>query len=151
VVDVPFQTILNTEWNNGVEFIWVLYDSACRFKVNAHERCISNPHTPLDKHLHHRLVPGAGFIDYKVNAFHQHSHKPECADAHSIRNTSEIGMVTGEEIETGWAKLNHLQYSIREMDSGARIDMITAHMLNMNQDKIDRMGQDIKLMLLINY
>jgi hypothetical protein len=50
-------------------------------------------------------------------------------------------MVTGEEIETSWATLNHLQYSIREMDAGARIDMITAHMLAVNDEKIRRMGE----------
>ena len=54
-------------------------------------------------------------------------------------------MVTGEEIETAWAKLNHIQYSLREMDAGGRIDMITIHMLEINKDKIDRMGQSLSL------
>jgi len=99
-----------------------------------------NPHSPLDSTFHKRLIPNSGFLQYKVNAFHQHGHKPECADAHSLRNSSNIGMVTGEEIETAWATLNHIQYSLREMDAGGRIDMITAHMLQINEDKIKRMG-----------
>lgn len=76
-----------------------------------------------------------------MNAFHQYSHNPECADAHSLRNSPNVGMVTGEEIETSWAILNHLQYSIREMDAGARIDMITTHMIHINELKIRRMGK----------
>ena len=49
-------------------------------------------------------------------------------------------MVTGEEIETACSTLNHLQYFIREMDTGARIDMITAYMLAINEEKIKKMG-----------
>jgi hypothetical protein len=49
-------------------------------------------------------------------------------------------MVSGEEIETSWARLNHLQYSIREMDAGARVDMITSHMLAANEEKMKNIG-----------
>lgn len=140
IVDVPFQIILNEEWKKGLEDIWIIYDSACRYKINAYTRCNSNPHSPLDEKFHSRLKPESGFLQYKVNTFHQQSHKPEFADEHSLRNSSNSGMVTGEEIETAWANLNHLQYSLREMDAGGRIDMITAHMLHITEDKIKRMG-----------
>ena|ERR1700742_1110320 len=145
IIDVPLQTILDKEWKKGLRHIWIIYNAACRFKINAYTRCATNPFSPLHPDFQRRLIPDSGFIEYKVNAFHQHSHKPECADAHSIRNTSNIGMVTGEEIETAWAKLNHIQYSLREMDAGGRIDMITIHMLEINKDKIDRMGQSLSL------
>ena len=112
IVDIPLQCILNEEWDSGLDHAFILYDSACRFAINAHSRCINNPHTPLEPKFWPRLRPHSGFIDYKVNAFHQHSHRAECADDHSLRNSSNIGMVTGEEIETAWAALNHLQYSI---------------------------------------
>jgi len=139
---VPFQTIINKAWQSGLKNIVTIYDSACRFKVNAYERCRSNPHTPLAQPFHTRVIPNSGFMDYFVNAFHQHSHNPECADMHSLRNSSNVGMVSGEEIETSWAALNHLQYSIREMDAGARADMITTHMLHINKCKIQRMGEN---------
>ena len=141
IIDVPFQIILNEEWKKGLEHIWIIYDAACRLKINAYDRCSSNPNSPLEKCFQTRLKPGSGYIEYKVNAFHQHSHKPECADNHSLRNSSNIGMVTGEEIETSWANLNHLQYSLREMDAGGRVDMITAHMLHITEKKIERMGE----------
>ena len=55
-------------------------------------------------------------------------------------------MFTGEDIETGWAKLNHIQYSTREMDAGARIDTITIHMLEINNEKVQRMGKNIRIL-----
>ena len=144
IVDVPFQVILSKAWQEGLENVVIIYDSACRFKVNAHARCVANPCSPLEEKFKSRLKPGSGFIKYFVNAFHQYSHNAECADHHSLRNSANTGMVTGEEIETSWAILNHLQYSIREMDSGARIDMITLHMLQINEDKNKKLGRQFR-------
>ena len=141
IIDVPFQIILNEEWKKGLEHIWIIYDAACRLKINAYARCSSNSHSPLEERFHPRVKPDSGYIEYKVNAFHQHSHKPECSDKHSLRNAPNIGMVTGEEIETAWANLNHLQYSLREMDAVGRVDMVTIHMLHLTEDKIKRMGR----------
>ncbi len=83
------------------------------------------------------------YIKYLVNVWHGESHKPECADQHSLRNTPLTGMVTGEEIETGWPRINKKQYSTREMDAGGRVDAITAHAIEHNKDKIKRLGQDV--------
>ena len=49
-------------------------------------------------------------------------------------------MITGEEIESGWARLNHLQYATREMDAGARADTINVHMSQSNYEKLYHMG-----------
>jgi hypothetical protein len=65
----------------------------------------------------------------------------------SLRNANNVGMVTGEEIESGWARLNHLQYQTREMDSGARADSITIHMIQSNYDKIKAMGASTILII----
>jgi hypothetical protein len=50
------------------------------------------------------------------------------------------GMVTGEEIEMGWPRMNCEQYTTREMDAGAHADAITVHMLEHNRDKLKKMG-----------
>jgi hypothetical protein len=78
-------------------------------------------------------------MNFYVNVWHGFTHKPDCADEHGLRNAEHVGMVTGEEIESGWASLNHLQYAIREMDSGGRQDAITIHMLHLNDEKRKRM------------
>jgi hypothetical protein len=115
----------------------------CKFKINSWNRCIDNPHSLLSPEFHSRLQDQK-YLRYFINVWHGYSHKPECADEHSLRNASNVGMVTGEEIESGWARLNHLQYQTREMDSGARADSITIHMIQSNYDKVKSMGKAIQ-------
>lgn len=138
---MPFQTQLQKEYTNGIQHIVWLYDVNCKFKVNAYNRCISNPHSPLSTFKERLKQPE--YLRYFVNVWHGNSHKPECADEHSLRNAKNVGMVTGEEIESGWATINHLQYPTREMDSGARADTITVHMIQLNKAKSDKMGKHI--------
>jgi hypothetical protein len=109
--------------------------------VNAHNRAVQNPFSPLSEGYKPRLLPGTEFLDYKVNVWHLLGHKPECSDKYSLRNTPNVGMFTGEEIESGWADLDHLQYQTREMNAGARVDMITAHMMKLNEEKSSSMGK----------
>ena len=84
IVDVPLLKIINETWESGLEDVFVIYDSACCYKVNFHTRCQQNPHTPLDKKFWDRIAPESFFLKWFVNAFHQYSHNPECADDHSL-------------------------------------------------------------------
>ena len=117
-----------------------MYDVNCKFKVNSYKRCISNPFSPLDDQYKAHLKDSTR-ISYLVNVWHGKSHKPECSDEHSLRNTPMNGMVTGEEIESGWAKLNRKQYTTREMDAGARADSITVHMIEHNKEKVSKLSK----------
>lgn len=139
VVDVPFQLQLQREYKSGVQQVIWLYDVNCKYKINSWMRCVNNPFSPLEKEYHDWLKDKK-HLRYFINVWHGYSHKPECSDEHGLRNAENVGMVTGEEIETGWAHLNHLQYSTREMDAGARADNITIHMLQINVDKKMAMG-----------
>jgi hypothetical protein len=144
VVDIPFQLQVNNEWSKGIERIVHIYDISCSFKKKSYFRCISNRFSPLHWKFRPRLellTENKKFIEWKVNVFHQLGHKPECADEHSLRNTRNVGMFTGEDIETGWSKLNHTQYANREMNAGARVDSITAHMLQINKEKTEGLGK----------
>jgi hypothetical protein len=143
IVDIPFQIQVKNEWTKGIQRIVHIYDVSCSFKKRVYERCITNRFSPLTWNFRSRLklLPeNKKFIEWKVNVFHQLGHKPECADEHSLRNTPNVGRFTGEDIETGWSKLNHMQYATREMHAGARIDSITAHMLQFNRDKEEGLG-----------
>jgi hypothetical protein len=80
-------------------------------------------------------------VTWLVNHWHGYSHKPECGDKHSLRNTPNTGMVSGEEVETGWVKLNYKQYDTREMDGGARRDELTAVIIEHNEQKLLVMGK----------
>jgi hypothetical protein len=140
IVDVPFQTQLQRAYNSGLKHVVWLYDVNCKFEVNSWNRCTHNPFSPLSPEYQDRLKDRR-YLRYFINVWHGYSHKPECSDSYSLRNADKVGMVTGEEIESGWARLNHLQYPTREMDAGARADSITIHMLQSNEDKVMAIGE----------
>jgi hypothetical protein len=140
IVDVPFQIQLQRAYGSGLKHVVWLYDVNCKFKINSWSRCVHNPFSPLSPNFQERLKDPK-YLRYFINVWHGYSHNSECADEHSLRNADKVGMVTGEEIESGWARLNHLQYPTREMDAGARVDSITAHMLQSNSDKMRAMGK----------
>lgn len=139
IVDVPFQFQLQKEYESGIQTVVWLYDVNCKYKINSFNRSANNEHSPLSRQFQERLKDSK-HLKYFVNVWHGLSHKPECGDEHSLRNADNVGMVTGEEIESGWARLNHLQYPTREMHAGARADNITIHMIQSNRDKIAKMG-----------
>ena len=142
IVDIPFFLQLQNEFSKGLQHVVWLYDVNCKYRINSWARCANNPNTPLSPNFHYRLKNNK-HVRYYVNVWHGFSHKPECGDKNSLRNAENVGMVTGEEIESGWARLNHIQYATREMDAGAQVDNITIHMIQSNLDKINLMGESI--------
>ena len=95
-----------------------------------------NPHSPLDRDYWDRVKVCSKYLEFKVNSFHQASHNAECADEHSLRNTPNVGRLSGEDIETVWSVTNHFQYSSREMDAGTRRDLISTVAYEWNKEKI---------------
>lgn len=104
------------------------------------QRSSQNPFSPLEPEFNNRLDPVSGNVAFLVNAFHQKSHNPECSDLHSIRNTPNVGMTSGEDVESPWALMNHRQYSVREMGAGGRRDMLDSHMHGWNMEKRSKLG-----------
>jgi hypothetical protein len=76
-----------------------------------------------------------------VNVFHQRAHNSECSDQHSVRNTPNVGMTSGEDVESPWALMNYRQYSLREMGAGGRRDALDTHMHNWNMEKKTSLGK----------
>ena len=140
-VDVAVLQALQNIWSKGLKRIVMTYDIMCKYKVNLFSRASNNPWSPLAVEFMNRLKLGAPELVKKVNAFHGATHKPECRDEHSIRNTPHVGRMTGEDVESGWAKLNKEQWSSREMDAGGRRDDINTHMETSNYDKIQTMSK----------
>ena len=135
-MDVAVLQALQNVWAKGLERVVMTYDIMCKYKIYLHLRASSNPHCPLEERFLDRLrVESPEFIK-KLNVYHQLGHKPECADDHSMRNTVNVGRMSGEDIKSSWAKTNKQQYSTREMDTGARRDCISSHMEAVNYEKI---------------
>lgn len=146
-MDVAVLQQLQNQWSKGIKRTVFTYDINCKYKINIYNRATNNPYTPISEEFKTRLKPSkvSKFVEFKINTFHQRGHNPECADEHSIRQTPNVGRMTGEDIEAPWAKLNHLQYSTREMDAGARRDCITSHMIKQNCQKRVGLGKSVIL------
>ena len=116
IVDVPFLIQLQREFKNGIKQVVWMYDVNCKYSVNLHSRSFNNPYSPLEP-MYQQFLKDSTSLLYLVNVWHGNSHRPQCGDKHSIRNTPNTGMVTGEEVETAWVKPNQKQYDVREMDA----------------------------------
>jgi hypothetical protein len=151
IVDIAVLQQLQNAWASDLQRIVKSYDMGCRYKKKLHERSLKNPATPLAPEFQDRLMVGSSYLECKVNVWHGRGHNPECADEHSLRNTRNVGRMTGEDIESPWAKIDHLQYSTREMDAGGRRDCIVSHMLKQNEEKKRQMGEKIHWHLLAHW
>jgi hypothetical protein len=137
IVDVPFLIQLQREFSSGIKQVVWMYDVNCKYSVNCYSRSFTNPYSPLEP-LYQDYLKSK--VTYLVNTWHGNAHKPECADKHSLRNTPNTGMVTGEEVETSWPAPNGKQYDAREMDEGGHQDEYTAIFIQHNHQKLDCMG-----------
>jgi hypothetical protein len=141
LADIAFLNHVNEIWKKGLHRVVFTYDINCKYKLNLSHRSLQNIHTPLDPKFNDRLHYQAGYIAFLVNVFHQRAHNPECADEHSIRNTPNVGMTSGEDVESPWALMNYRQYSLREMGSGGRRDMLNMHLHGWNSEKKRKLGK----------
>ena len=116
-----------------------MYDVNCKYSINLYSRSFNNPYSPLEP-LYQEFLKDPKSLVSLVNVWHGNSHRPECADKHSIRNTPNTGMVTGEEVETAWVRPNCKQYDAREMDAGGRQDLMTTFFVEHNDRKVEAMG-----------
>jgi hypothetical protein len=140
IVDIPFLIQLQREFSSGIKQVIWTYNVNCKYSVNLHSRSFYNPYSPLSAIYQDNLKDPNSLLCL-VNVWHGNAHKPECADKHSIRNTPNTGMVSGEEVETTWVKPNRKQYEAREMDAGGRQDLMTAVFVENNERKIEGMGR----------
>ena len=141
-MDIVFLQVLQQAFSNQVPCAVVTYDISCSYHKNLKRRATDNPACPLESRFLNKLQSEKE-CPFRVNSFHQYSHKGDCAKKYRIVNMAAVGWVSGEEVETSWSCLNKLQTSTREMDAGAWVDNITIHMIQSNLDKIKLMGESI--------
>ena len=114
--------------------IVISYDIACQWGINFRARMadkfpaewsINNGRTALTK-----LVP----------KFHLPAHIEKCQREFSFNYTKYVGRTDGEAPECGWARINGLAGSTREMGPGSRHDTIEDHMGDGNWKKTIGIG-----------
>ena len=137
-MDIVFLQVLQQAFSNQVPRAVVTYDISCSYHKNLKRRATDNPACPLESRFLNKLQSEKE-CPFRVNSFHQYSHKGDCAKKYGIVNTAAVGRVSGEEVETSWSCLNKLQTSTREMDAGARRDCISSHIEWHSIQKIQNM------------
>lgn len=111
----------------------VSYDIACQWSKYLRER--------MDKLDHYFWIfDGRAHIVYLVPKFHLPTHVTACRNRFSFNFTKGVGRTDGEAPERGWAEVNPLAPSTKEMGPGSRRDTLDAHFGDYNWRKVVGMG-----------
>ncbi|KAF8070016.1 hypothetical protein FPV67DRAFT_1413223 [Lyophyllum atratum] len=125
-----FGTIRDTK----VSMLVVSYDIACQWSKNLRSRMDSYPHE-----MH--ISGSVKYMVYLVPKFHLPAHIEECNIKHSFNLTKGVGRTDGEAPERGWANINPIAQSTKEMGPGSRRDTIDDHFNDWNWKKTTQFGQ----------
>ncbi|KAF9496303.1 hypothetical protein BDN71DRAFT_1468824 [Pleurotus eryngii] len=108
----------------------VSYDIACQWSTNLARRSTSYPPdlvAAANSHLSTR---------YLVPKFHLYAHRNDCQINYSFNLTPNVGRTDGESPERGWAAMNPVASSTKEMGPGSRRDTLDDHFGDYNWRKI---------------
>ncbi|KAG6907526.1 hypothetical protein DXG01_008615 [Tephrocybe rancida] len=117
---------LSSMGQNPPRHVVVSYDIACQWGRNLAKRCTIYPPNPYTNLQIHFLVP----------KFHLPAHRPDCRFNFSFNYTPGVGRTDGEAPERGWAAINNVANSTKEMGPGSRRDTLDDHFGDYNWRKI---------------
>ncbi|KAJ7108379.1 hypothetical protein C8R43DRAFT_1091876 [Mycena crocata] len=127
-----FQSVAGTELLR----FFVSYDIACQWHLNIWKRMKT-----YDPDLHMREDDKRIFVTFLVPKFHLPAHIEACNLLYSFNLTQYVGQTDGEAPERGWANINPLAGSTKEMGPGARRDCLNEHFNDWNWKKIIAFGK----------
>lgn len=120
--------------SHGVHVLNISYDIACQWNKNLWSRMSAFPHK---YHINH----DEKVITFLVPKFHLPAHIARCQTRFSFNFIKGVGRTDGEAPERGWADINPLATSTREMGPGSRRDTIDDHFNDWNWKKVCAMGE----------
>lgn len=124
-----FSTLLGTALLTFV----VSYDICCQWSINLWKRMQL---FPPDYHLDTSRLK----FTFVVPKFHLNAHVAKCQTSYSLNYTPFVGRTDGEAPERGWADINRVASSTKEMGPGSRRDTLDDHFADWNHKKIVGMG-----------
>ena len=92
---------------------------------------------PGDYHLLHNQMT----TKFLVPKFHLLAHTSHCQVAYSFNFTPHVGCTDGEAPERGWANINPVASSMKEMGPGTRRDTLDDHFGDWNWKHITQLGE----------
>lgn len=133
---VLFSSLKNTKCNR----VCGSYDVACQYMKNIH---IREQLLPEDL----RYSKNIKKLTFFIPKFHIPAHEENCNLEFSFNLTRGVGRTDGEAPERGWANINPLASSTKEMGPGSRRDTLDDHFNDWNWKKITKLGKSIHYML----
>ncbi|KAG6810168.1 hypothetical protein H0H92_013032 [Tricholoma furcatifolium] len=120
----------------NLRMVYVSYDICCQWSIHLRERMLE-----LDPSffLHDDTVS----IKFAVPKWHLSAHVENCRTNYSLHYTVGAARTDGEAPERGWAEVNPLASSTKEMGPGSRRDCMDAHFGDYNWRKIVVMGSTL--------
>ncbi|KAG1897430.1 uncharacterized protein F5891DRAFT_1129906 [Suillus fuscotomentosus] len=115
----------------------ILYDIACQWLKKLWTRMDSMP-TRL--HIAHNTM----LIQYFIPKFHIGAHIAACQTTFSWNLTKFVGRTDGEAPEWGWANIDRMASSTKEMGPGSRRDMLDDHFGDWNWKKVTMFSWTLK-------
>ncbi|KAG6905142.1 hypothetical protein DXG01_004559 [Tephrocybe rancida] len=112
---------------------FISYDIVCQWSINLRKRMFDMDHEFL-------IFDEKVYVKFVVPKFHLPAHVIACRTAFSLNYTIGAGRTDGEAPERGWAEINPLASSTKEMGPGSRRDALDAHFGDYNWRKVVGMG-----------
>lgn len=132
---------LSSLGQNAPEHILVSYDIVCQWMRNLLLRCSIYP----DPDLINKFI-----INYLIPKFHLNAHQPSCHVTYSFNYTPNVGRTDGEAPERGWAAMNPVANSTKEMGPGSRRDTLDDHFGDINWRKVTGLGEFFAFRVILN-
>jgi hypothetical protein len=121
--------------DTAIKNIVASYDIACQWYKKFYAR--ASAAFPASWPINNSSVN----IRFLVPKFHLPAHIEKCHQDFSFNYTKNVGRTDGEAPERGWANINGIAYSTREMGPGSRQDTIEDHLGDWNWKKVVGMGK----------
>ncbi|KAG2110058.1 hypothetical protein BD769DRAFT_1630385 [Suillus cothurnatus] len=112
------------------------YDIACQWHKKLWSRMASMP-PRLQLNRNNKI------IRFFVPKFHLNAHIQSCQTEFSFNFGKNVGHMDGEAPERGWANINRMASSTKEMGPGAHCDTLDDHFSDWNWKKVTMLGQSL--------
>lgn len=121
--------LFSTLRHNSVDSMNISYDIACQWSKNLSTRIPKLPPSLQLPILEKQ-------INFLVPKFHLPAHIEKCQTSYSFNFIPGVGRTDGEAPERGWANINPVASSTKEMGPGARRDTLDDHFGHSNWKKV---------------
>ncbi|KAG1884769.1 hypothetical protein F4604DRAFT_1878698 [Suillus subluteus] len=116
----------------------VSYDIACQWHKKLWHRMSA---FPISMHLSHAVKT----ISFFVPKFHLPAHIEQCQTSFSFNFKNGVGRTDGEAPERGWANINPVASSTKEMGPGARRDTLDDYFGDSNWKKVVGLAETVTM------